>query len=96
MDMTDSPSGRSALSAAFAEQMRAERAAARISQADLSKRTTISLSTIKRLEMNEREMDTDQLARICAALGVSIVDFVMRAEVRRGGHSAQGDMPAAR
>ena len=74
---------RSSTSAAFAEQLRAERAAARMTLADLAKRSGLSLPTVKRLEANTREMDTDQIERVCRALGVSIVDFVLRAEARR-------------
>lgn len=80
MDMSNE---RSPLSAAFAEQLRAERGAARLSQGDLATRAGLSLATIKRLEANTREMDTDQLDRICRALGLSILDFVVRAEERR-------------
>jgi Helix-turn-helix. len=81
MDM-DTPS-RSALSAAFAEQLRAERAARRLSRAELAKASGVSAKAIQRLEENEREMDTDQLGRLCAALGLSAIDFVTRAETRR-------------
>lgn len=73
---------RSPLSAAFAEQLRAERAAARMSQADLAKKSGVSPATIKRLELNDREMNTDQLDRLCRALGVTIVEFVTRASNR--------------
>jgi len=73
---------RSALSASFAEQLRAERAAKRLSRADLAKASGVSAKAIQRLEENEREMDTDQLDRLCAALGVSVLDFVTRAAER--------------
>jgi transcriptional regulator with XRE-family HTH domain len=87
MDMTND---RSPLSAAFAEQMRAERAASRLSQSGLAKRSGISLSTIKRLESNEREMDTDQLDRLCRSFGLTITEFVVRAEARRGDEAEHG------
>ena len=87
MDMSND---RSPLSAAFADQLRAERAAARMSLSDLATRAGLSLSTVKRLEANTREMDTDQLDRVCRALGLSIVEFVMRAEARRAA-AAEGE-----
>ena len=81
MDM-GTPHSRSDLSAAFAEQLRAERAAARLSRADLASAAGISAKAVQRLEENEREMDTDQLARICRALGVPVLEFVTRATGR--------------
>ena len=87
MDMSND---RSPLSAAFADQLRAERAAARMTLADLAKRSGLSLPTIKRLEANAREINTDQLERVCRALGVSIVEFVMRADARRAA-AAEGE-----
>jgi Predicted transcriptional regulators len=80
MDM-DTPS-RSATSALFAEQLRAERAARRLSRAELAKASGVSAKAIQRLEENEREMDTDQIDRLCRALGVSVLDFVTRAAER--------------
>ena len=73
---------RSDLSACFADQLRAERAAKRMSRAELSSASGLSAKTIQRLEDNDREMNTDQLARLCRALEVSLVDFVRRAEER--------------
>lgn len=73
---------RSATSAVWAEQLRAERAAKRLSRADLAKASGVSSKAIQRLEENEREMDTDQLDRLCRALGITITDFVMRADHR--------------
>ncbi len=80
MDM-DTPH-RSALSASFAEQLRAERAAKKLSRAALAKASGVSEMTIRRLEENDREMDTNQIGRLCAALDLSIVDFVTRATGR--------------
>ena len=76
---------RSPLSAALAEQLRAERAAARMSQAELAKASGVSPAAIKRLELNQREMDTDQLDRLCRALDLSVVEFVTRAHTRQVG-----------
>src|SRR3546814_9236872 len=77
----DSPS-RSNLSAAWAVQLRAERAAKRLSRAELAKKSGVSAKSIQRFEENERVMDTDQLDFLCAALGVRVTDFVMRAAER--------------
>lgn len=73
---------RTPVSAAFADQLRAERAVAGISQDELARRTTISQSTILRLESGERVMDIGQLGAICTAFGLSIGLFAMRAEER--------------
>ena len=86
MDMT-TPS-RSALSAAFAEQLRAERGARRLSRAQLAAASGLAAKTIQRLEENEREMDTDQIGRLCNALGVSVIEFVTRAHHRQSGSDA--------
>lgn len=68
--------------AAFAAQMRAERAVAGMSQDELASRTGISKSTILRLESGARVMDTAQLGAICRALGISLTTFATRAEER--------------
>lgn len=68
--------------AAFAAQLRAERAVAGMSQDELAKRTGISASTILRLEAGSRVMDTAQLGAICRALGITIGTFAIRAEGR--------------
>jgi transcriptional regulator with XRE-family HTH domain len=68
--------------AAFAAQLRAERAVAGVSQDELARRTGISKSTILRLESGERVMDTAQLGAICRALGIAIGTFAVRAETR--------------
>lgn len=76
--------------AAFAAQLRAERAAANMSQADLAKATGISMPTIARIESGTRTMDTAQLGAFCRALGLSIATFATRADERlRGETGAQ-------
>src|SRR3546814_5165246 len=69
----DSPS-RSNLSAAWADQLRAERAAKRLSRAELAKKSGVSAKSIQRFEENERVMDTNQLDFLCTALGVRVTD----------------------
>lgn len=67
---------------AFSAQLRAERAAAGISQAELSKRSGVSPSTILRIEQGQRAMDIPQMAAFCRALGVSMTEFATQAERR--------------
>jgi transcriptional regulator with XRE-family HTH domain len=67
---------------AFAAQLRAERAAAGMSQAELSKRSGVSPSTILRIEQGQRAMDIPQMAAFCRALGVSMTEFATQAERR--------------
>jgi len=67
---------------AFAAQVRAERGAAGFSQDELARRAGLSPHTILRIENEQRGMDTSQLALICKALGITITQFVMRAEDR--------------
>ena len=70
------------MDAAFAAQLRAERAAAGMNQAELGSAAGLSKQTILRFENGSRVMDTAQLADICRALGITIVDFVIGAEQR--------------
>lgn len=64
---------RKAFTDALAAQLRAERAAADISQLELSSRTGISLSTIQRYERGSREIPMPVFAAIVAALGADSV-----------------------
>ncbi len=73
---------RSTLSAQLAEQIRAERGAARLTRDELAKRSGLSPKTVQRLEENQREIDTNQLARICRALDITVLDFMTRAAAR--------------
>lgn len=72
----------SPLSLAFAAQMRAERAAADLTQTQLASKAGMGRTTLIRIEAGERDMDTTQLAGLCNALGLSLVEFVSRAEER--------------
>ena len=67
---------------AFAAQLRAERAAAGMSQGDLSAATGVSVSAIARIETGARVMDTAQLGKFCRALGISLATFAIRADER--------------
>ena len=83
---------RSALSAALAKQLAAERGAAGLSRAALAKASDVSAETIQRLEKNQREFDTDQIDNLCRALGVNVMDFMLRAHARREAE-AKGRQP---
>jgi transcriptional regulator with XRE-family HTH domain len=67
---------------AFAAQLRAERAAAGMSQDDLVAATGISKSAIARIETGVRVMDTAQLGKFCRAFGITIAQFAIRADER--------------
>lgn len=67
---------------AFAAQLRAERAAANMSQDDLARATGVSKPTIARIETGVRVMDTTQLATFCRAFGITMGTFALRAESR--------------
>lgn len=73
---------RSAFSDAVAAQVRAERAVAQWTQAELARRAGINRISIIRIERGERVADTTQLARLAHAFGLSLVEFVQRAEQR--------------
>lgn len=84
---TENPAGQSARdrtpeALAFAAQLRAERAALGMSQADLAEATGVSMSAIARIETGARVMDTAQLGKFCQALGISIATFAIRADER--------------
>lgn len=82
MDMAANARKRSPLTAALAAQLRAERAAAGLTQADLAKASGISRVQLARIEGGERTLDVAQAADIAKALGLTLVEFVQRAEER--------------
>lgn len=73
---------RSAWSEAVAAQIRAERAAGGLTQAQMIERSGIARSTYIRLEKNIRVADASQIGRICEALGLSLSEFFRRVEER--------------
>jgi transcriptional regulator with XRE-family HTH domain len=98
MDMPETSSNarkRTPEALAFAAQLRAERAAANMSQDDLAKATGISKPTIARIELGQRTMDTAQLGAICRALGLSLTTFAVRAEGRLIAEQAGEAPPSA-
>ena len=68
--------------AAFAAQLRAERAAIGMSQEELAEVSGVSHSAIARIETGVRVMDTAQLGAFCKALGISLATFAIRADER--------------
>jgi transcriptional regulator with XRE-family HTH domain len=81
---------------AFAAQLRAERAAANMSQDDLARVTGVSKPTIARIETGVRVMDTTQLATFCRAFGITMGTFALRAEGRLHPPSEPASERAAR
>ena len=70
---------------AVTRTFRAERAASGLTINELAARSGMSRSTIARFESGSRSMDTDQLAAICAVVGLRMSEFLRRAEERLGG-----------
>ncbi len=68
--------------AAIAETIRAERAAARLSQAELAKKADIPRVTFTRYETGVRRPNLVQIAQIAEALGISASTFTRRVEER--------------
>lgn len=81
--VNDNSRERSVFSDAVAAQIRAERAAKKMTQTDLVKASGIPRTTYLRLESGERVADTTQLYRITEALGLSLSEFFRRVEERR-------------
>lgn len=79
--------------AAFAAQLRAERAARDMTQEQLADLTGIGRQTILRIEKGIRVMDTAQLGDICRALGITLTEFAIRAEQRMQDEAAAASKP---
>lgn len=71
---------RSAWSDAIADEIRAERARAHLTQKDVFEAAGIPRATYLRIETGQRVADTTQLARICLALGLKVSTLTARAE----------------
>lgn len=72
-------------SEAIAAQIRAERAAADLTQAELARRAGMPRISYLRVENGSRVADISQVKRIADGLGMSVIELVMRAEQRLGG-----------
>ena len=64
----------------FLSLLRQMRVQAGLRQADLARRLGEPQSFVSRCESGERRVDILELREICAALGVSLADFVERLE----------------
>lgn len=78
----DNARERSDWSEAVAAQVRAERAAAGLTQAQVYEPAGLPRSTYIRVEKGTRVADTTQLARICNVLGLRMSEFFARVEGR--------------
>ncbi|MGV9818379.1 helix-turn-helix domain-containing protein [Nocardia xishanensis] len=65
---------------AVADHLRAERARAKLKQAELAKLAGLSTNTISRLETGERTMSLRQLFAIAEALGTTAEEFIDAAQ----------------
>lgn len=88
MDMKPTPKGSNArkptqTSQAIAAQIRAERSARNITKDEMIRQTGIGRSTYFDLERGDKPIDVSQLAAVCEVLGISLGEFMHRAEVRR-------------
>lgn len=80
--MADNKRERSPWSEAASATIRAERAAAGLTQAQMIAKSGLSRSTYIRLESGSSVADVTQLARICGAVGLSLSEFLRRVEQR--------------
>jgi len=81
--VTDTKRERSPWSDAVAAQIRAERAARGLTQADMVERSGVPRSTYIRLERGQRVADSTQLARLCAVWELRVSEFFARVEGER-------------
>lgn len=81
--MSDNKREQSPWSTATSAQIRAERAAAGLTQAQMVELSGIARSTYIRLEKGDRVPDITQLARICGALDMPLSVFLERVEARK-------------
>ena len=81
-----------AMSTAIAAQIRAERSARNIAKDDMIARTGIGRSTYFDIERGDKPIDVSQLFLVVQVLGMSIGDFMARADARRL-ESERGENP---
>lgn len=67
---------------AFAAEIQAERTAQGLTQIQLAKKARLAESTVKRIEAGAMQADSEQLSKLCRALGISITELATRAEMR--------------
>ena len=94
MSMGQQPRRHSALNDAVADEIRAQRRALEMSQAELGKRAGMSRGQVIRIENKERVIDVSQADAFARALGVSMVELFQRAEVRVAAAETEPDVEA--
>lgn len=70
------------LSVAVAATVRAERAALGLTREEVSARSGVPVSTLRRIETQERVATVSQLGGVARALGLRLSDLLLRAESR--------------
>lgn len=68
--------------AALVALLKEAREAADLSQTDLAAKLKQSQSFVSKMESGDRRLDLVQLRTVCAALGLTLADFVARFEER--------------
>jgi ribosome-binding protein aMBF1 (putative translation factor) len=91
MSMGQQPRRASALNDALAEEIRAQRRAIEMSQAELGRRAGVSRGQVVRIEGKERILDVTQVDAFARALGVSMVELMVRAERRIAEQESPGE-----
>jgi DNA-binding XRE family transcriptional regulator len=86
----------SPLSIAVADQLRAERAIAKMTVEELSRKSGVSKRSLEAILTGKRTADVIQLDSICRALGVPLLDLFMRAEERLRSNESGGEGRPAR
>ena len=68
--------------AVFVRHLREAREGAGLTQEQLAARLGLGQSFVSKVERGERRLDVVELGAVCAALGVSLVEFVSGLELR--------------
>ena len=76
------PRERSLWAATVAAQIRAEQGAMNVTMKEFSRLAGIPRNTYWKLQAGETIADTDQIAKICGALGIPVSEFYRRVEAR--------------
>ena len=66
----------------FLALLKETRTRAGVRQIDIAERMGVPQSMISKYELGERRLDVLELREVCAALGVSLTDFVRKLESR--------------
>ncbi len=66
----------------FVTLLKETRTRAGVRQVDIAERMGVPQSMISKYELGERRLDVLELREVCAALGVSLTDFVRKLEAQ--------------